>query len=193
MLCKYYYSKRSVNTATVQSIIGFYKLYQITNIQYYKNVADRQHDWLESTLRDNVTNVHRYYKRQAADTGAVDGFTNNEAIHFDAYPAIANILRNTITSTSSYLTQAQNTLGASTTHYWDSSDRILSYQGQWAFKMIDALVEIYKKDSNTYWRDLVLTNANSLREDKKDSNGRYMEAWGQNLSDPITTYTLKIS
>lgn len=186
-----------VATSTQQMIMGALRLYAITSEADYLTVATRHYDWLDANLlKTSATSgdeiQYCYWQKQEADTTTVTGFTGSQAVHFDGYGAFCNLLQYERTSTSSYLTSAENTINASIDNrYWNASENVIAYEGKWCFKMIETLEKAYAITSTTYYRDMILVNANTLRLAKLDSNGRYIDGgWGQTLTNPQTTWTL---
>lgn len=154
--------------STLQAARGAAMLFKTTGEDVYRIRAQRLLSWAENTVQ---ASDGMYYQdaRSPINTTANTPLTNAAGMgiltNLDLYDALGD---------EAYLAEAQRVATALEARYFQGR---IQQEGYWAFEAVEALVELYKRDHNSYWIEEVKEGLEFLHADVRDVNGHYGPNW----------------
>ncbi|MBX3433657.1 MAG: hypothetical protein KF847_10085 [Pirellulales bacterium] len=155
--------------STLQAARGAAMLYQATGESRYLSQSLRLLTWAQNKVQ---ASDGMYYQdaRSPINTLANTPLTNAAGMgiltNLELYDALGDL---------AYLAEAQRVATALEARYFQGRIR---QEGYWAFEAVEALVELYKRDHNSYWLEEVKEGLDFIRADVRDAKGDYGPNWG---------------
>ena len=180
---------RKDSVSTLQAARAAAVLYRATGEADYLADATRLLSWANSHVQQTDGLFHQGFDvstNMPEDVAIINSAGMGISTNVELYKA---------TLDPAYLSEAQRIAARSISRYTDlNTTGRWNPAGQWAFELVDALVDLYELDHLNAWADSVRRGLTYLHEVKADVNGHYGLRWGPAddppQPDPMTSWRL---
>ncbi len=139
--------------------------------------------WLENTLQDK----DGLFFNDIREDGSIGEYKWS---YNTAVPLRCNLRLYQITGEEKYRDEALRIAQAAEKHWIDTDTGTIKCDSMFAFKLTDAWLQVYEMTKDAHWLGLVKRSLIHLRENTRDSNGRYPKRWDQTAPEPLTEWNL---
>jgi hypothetical protein len=173
--------KASKNTCiNAPAAVACYEMFRITNEARYRVWGDKLLDWTLKTLRDPTDglmwdNINLQGKIERTK------WSYNSALTFRAL-----MLRGVLDADKGalYRVMARDMANASLRR-WQAPNGGIKDGGRFAHLLVESLLALDKLENKPRYRPAVLQALSFVRQNVRDANGRYGDAWAKTLPAPL--------
>ncbi|WP_193214170.1 glycoside hydrolase family 76 protein [Luteolibacter marinus] len=175
--------RRSKNTCTnAPAIVSALRLHQLTGKKSHLETARRLHAWVCKNLQND--------EGLFWDNIKLDGSIDRRTFSYNSALMIrANCLFHEITGDDSHLKEARRIALASEKR-WIRGNGAIADSGRFGHLLLESFVELYRRDKDPHWKDLVSRCLVHLHDHIRDENGRYPNHWERRRPGALKDVTL---
>lgn len=175
--------RRTKNTCSAApAAYACLRFYEATRQPQYLETAKELLKWLDAHLKDSD---FLYFDSIRPSTGRIGRrkWSYNSAMPLRSYILLYKL-------TGDYLDQAAQIAQASRKQWYDEASGAVKCESMFAFTLIEGWLELSEAAGQKHWKNLAQRSMLYVRQNVRDSNGRYSKRWDDKNTEALTQWKL---
>jgi predicted alpha-1,6-mannanase (GH76 family) len=159
-----------------------FRLYHLTGKKSYLEIGQRLLRWLDETLQDRDglywDNINLEGKIERTK------WSYNTALVIRALCELSDAVKPEDQAHAANLLRRASAIALAAEKRWVRPNGAIADDAAFAHLLVDAFIELYRRDQNPRWRTVVLRSLDFLRQSVRDQHGFYGPRWEVQASGP---------